>query len=174
MKKLLFVMALLLWVTFIAGCGNQTEVIENEDWEMVVVEETSEDEFEMTMKELYKEGGKMTCTMTSYEEGIEMNGTLYMDWKKMRTDAKWNVWGINVAMSTITKDGYTYTRNENEKEGWKMIDEDDDDMNYDNNMYDGEEDMDNVTLKCKKWISDRSVFDLPAGVTFNEMPEFDL
>jgi major membrane immunogen (membrane-anchored lipoprotein) len=73
----------------IAGCGSQpTEVME--DGETVIVEEnTSDDEgFKITMSELYKKGGKVTCTMTSYEEGIEMNGTLYMDGDDVRTDAR--------------------------------------------------------------------------------------
>lgn len=177
MKKLLLMMTLLMWVTFIAGCGTKpTQVIENGE---VVVEETASDneEFEITMEKLFKERGKATCTMTTYQEGMEMNAVLYMDGKKMRTNTKWNVWGIAVAMNTLTKDGYTYTRNENEKSGWKELDEDDyDDDEYVDEYedeYDGDEDMDNVKLKCKKWISNKGVFDLPKDITFNEMPEFD-
>jgi hypothetical protein len=40
------------------------------------------------MMELYKNGKKVTCTMTSNEEGMEMHSTLYMDGDDMRTDSK--------------------------------------------------------------------------------------
>jgi len=31
-----------------------------------------EEEFESTMEAIYKKGGKMTCTMTTNEDGVEM------------------------------------------------------------------------------------------------------
>jgi hypothetical protein len=42
-----------------------------------------------------------------------------------------------------------------------------DEMNYE------DEDMDNLSLKCKKWISDRHVFDVPDDITFNEETDFE-
>jgi hypothetical protein len=59
---------------------------------------------------------------------------------------------MDVAMSSITKDGYTYTRNDKEKEGWKFADKDDSDYENENmdEMNYEDEDMDNLSLKCKK------------------------
>jgi hypothetical protein len=60
---------------------------------------------------------------------------------------------MEVAMSSITKDGYTYTRNNKGTDGWKFAEEDedmeydDDDMEYE---YDEDEDMNNIKLKCTK------------------------
>jgi hypothetical protein len=46
---------------------------------------------------------------------------------------------------------------------------DDDDMEYE---YDEDEDMNNIKLKCTKWISDKHVFDLPKDITFSDEPQF--
>ena len=48
----------------------------------------TQEKFESTMDDLYKKGGKMTCTMTTLQDGVQMNGILYIDGKKMRSDVK--------------------------------------------------------------------------------------
>lgn len=99
-----------------------------------------------------------------------MNGTLYIDGKKMRSDVKGSVGGMNIEMNTLIKDGYSYSRGNTSKEGWKMV--------YDESENDGEEglndaatdtDVDSpMSFTCKKWISGGD-FDLPDDIEFKEL-----
>jgi hypothetical protein len=124
------------------------------------------------MEEIYKKGGKMTCSMTLTEEGMTMNGTLYIDGKKMRSDLKGSAQGMDIEITNITRDGYSYTRNNKGNEGWKEVYNDDD---MDDEM-DGDIDneYENTTkFVCKKGIEDKSIFDLPENITFSELPSYD-
>lgn len=167
MKKLVVWLALVFGLTLFAGCGNQTSTPDIEEEVAVVGEEMSEETFESTMEDLYKKWGKMTCSMTTNEDGVVMNGTLYMDGKKMRSDVKGAIEGMNIEMSTIIKDGYSYTRSSMSNEGWKVV--------YNEDEEEIDEDMNDVTdidspikFSCKKGVSGAD-FDLPKHVEFKEM-----
>jgi hypothetical protein len=181
MKKGLILALFMSMFLVLAGCGNKTETLDSSlpsEWqneEEVVVDnsEMDEEEFESTMENLYKKGGKMTCTMTTNEDGVKMQWTLYIDGKNMRSDANGNLWWNEISMSTIIKDGYSYTRSSMEKEWWKFPYEDEEDED-DEEYYDDEHEEESIVkFVCKKWVSSKKVFDLPKNVTFNEMPDFD-
>ena len=118
----------------------------------------------------------MTCTMILTEEGMTMNGTLYIDGKKMRSDLKGSAQGMDIEVTNITRDGYSYTRNNKGNEGWKEVYNDDDmDDDMDDEM-DGDIDNEykNTTkFVCKKGIENKSIFDLPENVTFSKLPSYD-
>lgn len=88
MKKIVFSLTVLLGLGIFTGCGNKTTTPEINEELPVVEEEMTQENFESTMGDLYKKGGKMTCTMTTLQDGVQMNGTLYIDGKKMRSDVK--------------------------------------------------------------------------------------
>lgn len=174
MKKVLFTLFLLAGFTLISWCHHETvntddNINENE----IITQDDSiwEEEFVSTMEEIYKKGGKMTCTMTLTEEGMTMNGTLYIDWKKMRSDLKGSAQWMNLEISNITRDGYSYTRNSKENEGWKEAYNDDD--IEDDNMDDSTEYENTTKFVCKKGVSDNNIFDIPENVIFSELPTYD-
>ena len=152
-----------------AGCGNQNVDTGNEDATTVSTDEMSEEKFESTMKDLYKRGGKMTCTMTTVQDGMEMDGTLYMDGKKMRSEFKGAVQGMNIEMNTIIKDGFSYTRSSMSNEGRKMVY---DESEMEEGMNDAATDTDVDTpmnFTCKRGVSGAD-FDLPSNIEFKELP----
>lgn len=169
MKKSLFSVALLLGLIMFAGCGNKTTTDTTNGEETVVTNETSQEKFESTMMDVYKKWGKMTCTMTSTEAGVEMKGTLYIDGKTMRSDVNWSMQGMKFEMSTIVKDGYSYTRNNLANEWWKMAFEDD---NVEEGLNDASTDTDvnsPMSFDCVKGLKKSDAFDLPSNITFQEM-----
>ena len=153
MKKLVLSLAILAGIFMFAGCGSQTAETVDETTNEVSGEEMTEETFNSTMKDLYKKGGKMTCTMTTVEDGVQMNGTLYMDGKNMRSDVKGTVEGMNIEMNTIIKDGYSYTRSSMSNEGRKMAY---DESEVEEGMNDATTDTDVDTpmeFKCKRGVS---------------------
>ncbi len=179
MKKSLILVLFLSMFLILAGCGDKTNTQDsslNAEWqngEEIVMDnsEISEEKFESTIAEIYKKGWKMTCTMTMLEDWVEMKGTMYIDGKKMMYDMVGSVWWIDMSMKTIVKDWYSYTRRDGSNEWWKFLEYDDEDEDYED--YDQSENDSPVKFVCKKWISDKKVFDLPKDITFNDMPEFD-
>lgn len=151
-----------------AWCGNQTTENVDENANAVANADMSEEKFESTMKDLYKKWWKMTCTMTTNEGGVAMNGMLYMDGKQMRSDVKGSVEGMNIEMSTLIKDGYSYTRSSTSNEWRKMV-YDEEDM--EEGMNDAATDTDTETpmsFSCKKGV-DGASFDLPSTIEFKEL-----
>jgi len=168
MKKIIVSFVLLFGVFILAGCGNQNIETGDEDVATVSTDNMSEEKFESTMEDLYKKWGKMTCTMTTTEEGVKMNGILYIDGKKMRSDVKGSVEGINIEMSTLIKDGYSYSWSSASNEGWKMAYGEEEMEEW---MNDAATDTDAETpmsFNCKKGVSGVS-FDLPSNIEFKEM-----
>lgn len=158
----------ILGLTLFAGCGNQTTEIVDETTNEVSGEEMTQETFTSTMEDLYKKWGKMTCTMTTTEEGVQMNWTLYIDGKKMRSDVKGSIEGMNIEMSTLIKDGYSYTRSNTSNEGRKMTYDEDD---VEEGMNDAATDTDTDTpmsFTCKRGVSGVD-FDLPSGIEFKEL-----
>ena len=168
MKKLVLSLAVLAGIFMFAGCGNQTTEIVDETTNEVSGEEMTEEVFESTMEDLYKKWGKMTCTMTTNEGGIMMNGTLYIDGKKMRSDVQGSVEGMNIEMKTIIKDGYSYSWSNTSNEGRKVVYDEDE---VEEGMNDAATDTDTdspMTFKCKRGIDGVS-FDLPSDIEFKEL-----
>lgn len=157
----------ILGLTLFAGCGNQNPS-QGEEEITVAWEEMTEEKFESTMEDLYKKWGKMTCTMTTIEEGVQMNGTLYIDGKKMRTDMKWSAQGMEFEMSTLIKDGYSYSWTSMSNEGWKVAY---DEEEVEEGMNDAATDTDTdspMSFTCKRGVSGVD-FDLPSGIEFKEL-----
>ena len=179
MKKNLILVLFLSMFLILAGCGSKTtDVNESLNWDDVAVNDssTNEESFESTMEEVYKKWGKMTCTMNTIEDGVEMNGVLYIDWKKFRSDVKWSVEGMNFEMSTVIKDDYSYSWNNMSKEWMKFPYEEDMDDGMEEWMNDAATDTDmdsKMAFKCKKGIEWWDVFELPSNIKFSEMPEFN-
>lgn len=179
MKKSLILVLFLSMFLVLVGCGNKTNTqdsslsLEWQNGEEIVMDNSEMDteEFESTMEKLYKKGGKMTCTMTTKEDGVEMKWTMYIDGKKMMYDMVWVVWWVDMSMKTLVKDGYSYTRRDGSNEWWKFL-EYDDLENEDDEYYEDEYDTP-IKFVCKKWISDKKIFDLPSNIKFSEMPDFD-
>lgn len=167
MKKIILIVPFFLWLFMFAGCGNQ--VTETTDGE-VIVDQSNQEEFTSTMADIYKKGGKMTCTMVVTTEGMTMDGTLYIDGERMRSDMKGNVGGMDIEMNTVIKDGYSYSRGNTSQEGWKMAyDDNEDDMEEWLNDVTTDTDVDSpMNFVCKKWV-DGSKFDLPNNVQFKEL-----
>ncbi len=168
MKKTVFSLAVLMWLIVFTWCGKTTTTPEVEEDTPVVAEEMTQEKFESTMDDLYKKGGKMTCTMTTLQDGVQMNGILYIDGKKMRSDVKWTVEGMNIEMSTIIKDGLSYTRSSMSKEWWKMVY---DEEETEEGLNDASTDTDTDTpmsFSCKKGVQGAD-FELPADIQFKEL-----
>lgn len=168
MKKLVFSFVMLLGLFMLTGCGNQTTEPVDETQNGAIDENMSEEKFESTMKDLYKKWGKMTCTMTTNEGWLTMNGTLYIDGTTMRSDVKGLVEGMNIEMSTLIKDGMSYSWGNTSKEGWKVAY---DEEEVEEGMNDAVTDTDTETpmsFNCKKWVNGAD-FDLPSGVEFKEL-----
>lgn len=175
MKKSLILVLFLSMFLILAGCRNQNNTDVDTDDEIVVDETVSEEEIQATMEEIYKKGGKMTCTMSSTEDGVQMNWTLYINWKELRSTVQWNVEWMNFKMTTLIKDEYSYTWNDTSSEGRKFpySEEDEEDMEEWLNDAATDTDMDTkMSFKCKKGIEWSNLFDLPSNIKFSEMPQY--
>jgi len=163
MKKITFLLLVCTTVLF-AGCGTSQQG-PTEKTTTSINQET----FEWTMKDVFKKWGQMTCTMTSKEDGVQIQGTLYLDGKTMRTDATGAAEGMSFKMSSIIKNGYAYSRTNMAKDWWKSAyDESEIEEWLDSPTADIESPM---SFSCKKGISSSSVFDLPRDILFKEISQ---
>ncbi len=169
MKKILFSTTLCLaGMLILVGCKSQpsSAIIE------ITNHTTNQEKFESTMAEVYKKWGKLTCSITSNEEWVTMNGTMYLDGKVMRTNLKWSAEGISFEMNTLTKDGYSYTRNNMNKEWRKMAFDAENEVEEGLNDAATDTDMESLmSFQCTKGIETSSVFDIPSNIKFKELQE---
>lgn len=164
MKKLVWLLTLALGILILTWC---TKEVINEE----ATPETNSETFESTIMEVYKKWWKMTCSMNTTQEGISMNGTIYIDGKKMKTNMKWSAAGMNFEMNSIVKDWYTYTRTNMSNEWRKIVLDEDEQEDIEEGLNDAttDTDMDSpMAFTCKKGIEDGSVFDLPNTIEFKE------
>lgn len=172
MKKSVFSLVLFWSLILLAGCGNQSattttdEATTNE--EAAVTTETNQEAFESTLAKVYKKWGKVTCTMKWTQDGIEMSGVMYLDGKNMRSDMEWSTEWMKFKISTVTKDGYSYTWNNMVKDGMKIA-FNEDDMEDDASGSNDASMSSPMSFTCVKWVAKADAFVLPSDVTFKEM-----
>lgn len=166
MKKLSFLLFVVFVSFFIlAWCTKKTDIQENTN----EINQGSNEYKEVvsTLEKLYKDWGEKTCEFALNQDWMNIEWTIYIDWKTMKTESKTNLNWIVIQGSVLTKDGYTYTRDD--EQAWKIKDDEDDYEEYEE-AYEDDDNLDNtnITFKCKDSISDKSVLEIPNNIEFKE------
>lgn len=121
-----------------------------------------------SMKDLLAANKNQTCTFSGVEQGGEYNGTVYLAGKKMRTDSNVKINNSELASHMISDGVVGYMWMDGETRGFKIALESEQAANPGQG---GSVDFNkNYNYSCKDWSPDNSKFELPSGVTFNEMP----
>ena len=120
-----------------------------------------------SIKSLIESGKNQKCTFKSSEHNAETAGTMYIAEGKMRGDFTVDASGAKTT-SHMMHDGTTsHVWVDGQESGFKM--------SIDANAHGTTQTQavdpnKNYEYNCEKWSADRTKFELPAGVTFNEMP----
>lgn len=163
----------------------EDNVVKNDS--QVLDEDNSQDwnigEFTSTVEDLIKKGWKVTCTMSTTQDWINMNWTMYIDWKKVKSSVTTLVDWKDIVMNTIILDDYTYSWDESTKMWTKFLNQDEDEID-DNNQDlenpwvedDSNNDMDMwevMNFSCKEWIPN-DTFNIPSDIQFTEFNMDDM
>lgn len=173
MKKLSFLL-LVVFVSFfiLAWCSKKTNVQEdsneiNQNSELNQEDSNEYEEVVTTLEKLYENWWEKTCKFVINQNWMSMEWTIYIDWESMKTEAQTNINWMSVQGNTLIKDGYTYTRDD--EQAWKIRDDEDE---YEDDYEDEYEDDDienvDMVFKCKNSISDKSILEVPNDIDFKE------
>jgi hypothetical protein len=121
----------------------------------------------MAFKYLLAQNGTYECTATYTTQGIESQGTVWMDAGKQRGDFNTTVAGKNITGSFLVRDGSTYTWSSLSTKGYQAKHVTTDGANTGTAAGTYTWDPDGIgEYDCKEWKADQSKFSLPAGITF--------
>ena len=165
-KNILFLLILSTLTLGLGACKHGVPGVEED----AAMEETQDDEFFGTVKDLMKRGD-MTCTFTRTDEGGTLEGTVYVARDgRMAGDftMKHPQFGT-MNMHTIRDGDYGYTWGfPSETEGMK-VKLDDDGMPTKRDAKGDPGIDDPMQYTCTRWRVDASKFRVPSGVNFQDI-----
>jgi len=138
----------------------------------------SEEKFSGRITDAYAKWGKVTCTMTtSSQKGESMQGTMYLDGKKMKTDMIVTIDGKEVKTHMLLLDEMTYNWDEKTKMWMKMKMVKPTSQSWlenasesDSSSKQGPQGEDKMTydFDCKAWV-DGADFSVPSDIQFQDL-----
>lgn len=164
MKKIIWLFALLFWVTFLVGC-TKINSVEEENLNITNKEE---------IVKVMEKWGEITCTMEMEEDWVKASGILYIDWGKIYTESKMNMMWKDVEVRSLTVDDHSYTWTVGDKIWTKFKIEDEEaesDFDFIQEEWVYEEEW--VSYDCKKWVPSNIDFKVPSNIDFKEFNESD-
>lgn len=155
------------YYTYTASVSNKT------DAPNVMVQKESAPE---SLSEKLLSGGNVTCDSTISGNGVEGKNVSYVSGTSIRTETDMIVGGKNIKSSMIVKGETMYIWTNQLSFGMKMkFDKDAFIKNIDGasmqleNTY--EKSGMKVNYTCKPWSKDLNVFEIPANIIFQDMPQ---
>jgi len=130
------------------------------------IDSSSQNESMSTISKIFKEWKPVTChfMMNMWSDQI-FDGTLSVDWKKMRYSMNWFIEGQSIENYIIIKDWYSYSWSSLDPKKWYKMKENDETDKYEE-VWAEEQDQE-TKFTCKKGI-EWWEFDLPGDVVFEE------
>lgn len=123
-----------------------------------------------SLKSLLSAGSTRKCTYTTTQDGYSSTGTVYVDNGRMRGDFTTTVNGKATVSHMINKDSTMYIWTDGSPMAFKMA-FDPNNAKPTNSSAQGSVDLEkNYDFDCASWSGDSSMFELPSGVNFSEMP----
>jgi hypothetical protein len=124
-----------------------------------------------SLKSLLASGSSRKCTYSTSQDGYNSNGTVYVYNGSMRGDFTATVSGKETTSHMINKDSTSYIWTDGSNMAFKMSFDPNSATNQSTKQT-GSVDLDkNYDFNCESWSGDSRMFDLPAGVTFSELPK---
>lgn len=124
----------------------------------------------MAFSDLVKQGGTHTCSVVQNVNGAETRGMTYVHQGNLRGEFTSVYEGKDIVVSFIVQDGYTYLWNTLMKQGFKFKNQTGGTTSTTTLTASPEVYLSTITdYTCDEWTYDASKFNLPAGITFEEV-----
>lgn len=166
------IIAVLLISGLIVFNSQKSKNIENPNMETNTGNTAETNDRKMAFGDFVKQGGSYKCNVTQNVGGTSTNGITYISGGMINGEYATSVNGMNITSNVIVRDGFTYSWSSmmpNIGFKAKVV------ANTDANTNTGASgtysfNADQIgEYSCEEWVADESKFNLPIGVTFQQI-----
>lgn len=125
----------------------------------------------MSFDSFLRQGGAYVCTVNQSVQGMNSQGTVYVDGSNVRGEFNSSIQGMSVKSEFLVKDGYSYSwSNMMANKGFKIAVNDGGSASNTGTSGSYSFNAEQIgDYNCEPWSVDNSKFALPSGVIFTEV-----
>jgi hypothetical protein len=127
---------------------------------------------------LMERGGNWKCTWAGNDDGMSIEGTVYVSGDRFRSESHMVASGMDLSAQAVSDGEFIYTWSDAAPMGVKFSLEAAEDMaseaeaSLPANEEASQQFAEDYDYSCERWNADSAVFELPSDVTFNDFSDF--